>query len=99
MNESSSTLVYSLFIDFFSSYSFFLFIYLFIWLFIYLFLCLFCSFFFFFKERLFITLLSSSFFCKVAWCRGSIRDFGSRDPSSNLGVTTFLVIEGDISFF
>ena len=27
---------------------------------------------------------------KVAWCRGSIRDFGSRDPSSNLGVTTFL---------
>ena len=30
--------------------------------------------------------------CEVAWCRGSIRDFGSRDPSSNLGVTTFLVI-------
>ena len=29
----------------------------------------------------------------VAWCRGSIRDFGSRDPSSNLGVTTFLLKE------
>ena len=73
---------------------FFLFIYFFVYLFIYLFLLFiffFCLFiFFFFKERLFITLLCSSFFCKVAWCRGSIRDFGSRDPSSNLGVTTFL---------
>ena len=43
---------------------------------------------------LFITLPHSPFFCKVAWCRGSIRDFGSRDPSSNLGVTTFLASEG-----
>ena len=27
---------------------------------------------------------------KVPWCRGSIQDFGSWDPSSILGGTTFL---------
>ncbi len=64
MNESSSTLVYSLFVDFFSSYSFFLFIYLFIYLVIYLFISLFILFIFFSSSKkdyllLFFPLLSS----------------------------------------
>ena len=40
---------------------------------------------------------------KVPWCRGSIQDFGSWDPSSILGGTTFLsflkIFSFSFSFF
>ena len=35
---------------------------------------------------------------KVPWCRGSIQDFGSWDPSSILGGTTFLTFLFSVPF-